>query len=635
MNNKLLTGAGLVFALVLVVAVNMLGSVTFTSARLDLTERKAYTLADGTLQILEKLDEPVTIRLFLSEEIAARTASVTTFANRVRDMLDEFQRHSDGMLRVIIIDPEPFSEEEDRAVGYGLHGIPLDAEGANFYFGLVGTNSTDDEVIVPFLSMEREAFLEYDLAKVLWQLSDIDTKVVGIMSSLPINGIDPQRAMMMGNQAPPAWVVADQIAQLFELRNVGVASTAIPDDIDVLMVVHPKTLTDATLYAIDQYVMRGGRLVLMVDPLSEAEQPDPRNPMAVSRESRFPTLPEAWGFAIDTTKFVGDLQHAMRIRFEHQGQIVAMDFPAWMDLPQGRLADNDTVTSELGKLVFATPGSIRSLGVKGITVTPLVETSDQAMLVDTTALGPGKDPQDVARNYVPGGEVLTVAARVSGRFKSAFPDGPPAQEGQERKAAEEARAAHLSEAKETANMVVVADVDFMEDRFWVQTQNLLGSRLSVPTAGNGSFVINALDSMTGSNDLISVRSRGRYARPFTRVDDIRREAELKFREKEQQLTEELNATEAKLAELSQGTPGGSDALVLSDAGQAEIERFREQKLKIRKELRDVLHKRRKNLEDLEFDLRLFNIGLMPVLIVLAGIAVAAWQVQRRRRSMPA
>lgn len=638
MNNKLLTGVGLITALVLLLAVNMFSSVSFTSARLDLTERQAYTLSEGTLNILGKLDEPVTLRLFLSEKVATETPSVTSYANRVRDMLHEFQRRAGGNIILRIIDPEPFSEDEDRAVGYGLHGIPLDAEGTTFYFGLVGSNATDDEVVVPYMSMEREEFLEYDLAKVLWQLSDIDTKVMGLLSTLPVNGIDPQRAMMMGPNAPPAWVIMDQITQLFEVRPIETTATHIPDDVDVLMLVHPKGFSEQTLYAIDQYVMRGGRLALFYDPFAESEIPPPGPPQpGMSRSSDLGNLLAAWGVAIDTSKFVGDLQHAVRVRFEFQGQMITVDYPAWMDLDADRLADKDTVTSDLGKLMFATPGHIGAATQEGVTITPLVSSTDQAMLIDVATQRPGQDPRILVQEYKPGGEVLTMAARVSGKLKSAFPDGAPKPaEGQQASADEgdKHEHPHLAEAKDDVNMIVVADADFMADRFWVQVQNLLGTRLAVPTNGNGSLVVNSLDSLTGSNDLISVRSRGAHTRPFTRVDDIRRDAELRFREKEQQLTEELRQTEAKLLELSQGSQPGGDALVLSEAQQTEVDRFTQEKLRIRKELRDVLHQRRKDINELEFTLRMVNIGLMPLLVIIAGVLVAVWQVQRRRRAEP-
>ena len=636
MSNKLLTGGGLLVALVLVLAVNMLGSFTVTSVRLDMTERKAYTLSQGTRNILEAIDEPITLRLFLSEKVATRTPSVATYANRVRDMLYEFQRRAGDNLILKIIDPEPFSEQEDRAVGFGLHGIPLDAEGTNFYFGLVGANSTDDEVVVPYLSMEREEFLEYDLAKVVWQLSDIDQKVVGLLSSLPINGMNPRQAMAMRQQPPPPWVVMDQVNQLFEVETLDATLTRVSDSVDVLMVVHPKNLPEAALYAIDQYVMGGGRAVFYLDPHAESDVPNPMMPPQrnQSKASNLGGLPPAWGFEVEPGKFVGDMQHAIPVRFNYRGQMVSIDYPAWIDLPGERFASKDTITAELGKLVFGTAGHIRDTGVEGVTMTPLVQSSSQAMLIGVDRLDPNQDPRAVVRDFVPGGKPFTLAARISGKLKSAFPDGlSQPREGDAASTAQvapETAAKHLAESSESVNLVVVADADFMEDRFWVQVQDLLGTRLAMPSAGNGSLVVNTLDSLTGSNDLISVRSRGRFRRPFQKVEEIRRDAELRFREKEQQLTEQLNQTEAKLVKLSRGNQGG-DGLVLSAEQQQEIERFRSEKIQIRKELREVLHQRRKDLNDLEFNLRLINIALVPLLIVIAGVLVAAWRVQRRRR----
>lgn len=640
MQNKLVSGAGLVVALVALLAVNIYSNLQFTGARIDLTENGAYTLSQGTRNILGAIEEPVILRLFLSEQLARRNPSIASYANRVRDMLFEYQRHADGLVQLEIIDPEPFSEAEDRALSYGLQGIPLDAEGTNFYFGLVGTNSTDGEVVVPYLAPEREAFLEYDLSKVLWQLRDVRTPVVGVISSLPINGMDQRQAMMMGNPGAQPWMVMDQIGQTFDVRDLDGDLTRVPDEVDVLMLVHPKNLPDATLYAIDQFVLGGGRLLLFLDPNAETEQPNPMQPMpGFSRASQLDTLLQAWGIEFDASRFVADLSHALTVRFQREGRLITLEYPAWMELPAARLRDDDIVTGNLGKLVFASPGALSLRADSPLTLTPLVQTSDQAMLVESSMLDPSRDPQDLLRGYQPGGEALVLAARLTGPLTSAFADGAPAPDAEQAPAAEGESSpapaapdavAHLGASTEPVNMLVVADTDFLEDRFWVQVQNLLGSRLAVPTAGNGGLVVNALDNLTGSNDLISVRSRAGFSRPFTRIDDIRREAELRFREKEQELTAELSATEAKLVELEQAKPQDGEALVLSSEQAAEIERFRDQKIAIRKELRDVLHERRSNIEALEFRLRMLNIGLMPLLIVLAGVLVAAWQYQRRR-----
>jgi ABC-type uncharacterized transport system involved in gliding motility auxiliary subunit len=639
MMNKLMSGAGLLLALIALIAVNVFSNISFTGARLDLTENGAFTLTEGTRNTIARIDEPVTLRLFLSERIARETPSVTTYANRVRDMLVEYQRRGGDNIRLEIIDPEPFSEDEDRAVGYGLHAIPLGDEGTNFYFGLVGTNSTDDEIIVPYLNMEREAFLEYDLTKVLWQLLDTKTPVAAVISALPIHGMNQQQAMMMGGAGTKPWMIVEQADQTFDLQTLDLQVNEISADVDVLMVVHPKGLGLPTLYAIDQFVMRGGRLLMFVDPFAEADRPTPMVAQmgGFVRASNPDKLFEAWGIGYDPTKFVGDLQHALTVRFQREGKLITTEYPAWIDLPQNNLSDTDATTSNVGKLVFGSAGALSVKDGSSLKMVALASSSDQAMLMDVSEMDPQRSPADILGAYKPGGEALVVAARFVGDLKSAFPDGPPiaAPKGDGAQPADPAeKSAHLTSTTAPANLIIVADTDMLEDRFWVQVQELLGSRMAVPTAGNGDFAINALDNLTGSNDLISVRSRGRFARPFLRVNEIRQAAEVRFRAKEQQLTDELNSTEAKLVRLETAKPGGGaggDNVVLSEAQEDEIERFRKEKVRVRKELREVLHERRKNINDLEFNLRMLNIGLMPLFIILAGILVAFWQVQRRRR----
>ncbi|MBT6275790.1 MAG: ABC transporter, partial [Chromatiales bacterium] len=330
--------------------------------------------------------------------------------------------------------------------------------------------------------------------------------------------------------------------------------------------------------------------------------------------------------------------HAMKVRFQHQGRLLTIEYPPWIELPQDRLSDDDIVTANLGKLVFASAGALVDQTAEDLTFTPLVSSSDTAALLDVGVIGPGQDPQSLMDTYKPVGKSLVLAARLAGSLNSAFPTGapPPPEASANAKPADDsddkmAPMPHLAKSKEPTNIVVVADTDLLVDRSWVQVQELLGTRLAVPSAGNGSFVINVLDNLTGSNDLISVRSRGRYTRPFTRVDDIRRDAELRFRAKEQQLVEELRTTEQKLLALGKSQPeAGGGELVLSAEQRAEIERFRAEKVRIRKDLRSVLHERSKNIDALESNIRMLNLVLMPLLIVIIGLLVAFWQTQRRR-----
>ncbi|MEE8286897.1 MAG: GldG family protein, partial [Gammaproteobacteria bacterium] len=352
MGTKALSIAGLVVALVLLFAVNILGNTVFTSARVDLTENRLYTLSEGTRNILAGLREPITIRLYLSQRLARNLPAINSYATRIKGLLGEYERASNGMVKVRIIDPEPFSEEEDRAVGYGLSGVPLDGGDEKLYMGLVGTNSIDDEDIIPFLSTSRESFIEYDITRMVYNLSSPELPVIGLLSSLPINGMGPQAALR--GVTAPAWVVMEQVDELFEVQTIESDVSRIPDDVDVLLLVHPKQLSDSTLYAIDQFVLGGGRALVFIDPHSEAEQAPPQAmPMLpASRSSELDKLLTAWGVESEPGKVVGDLQIAAKVRMQREQQILTIDYPVWLNVLPDLFDPDDTVTAELGNITF-------------------------------------------------------------------------------------------------------------------------------------------------------------------------------------------------------------------------------------------------------------------------------------------
>lgn len=654
---KLLTGGGLLLAVALLLAVNILSGTTLKSMRVDLTQSKIYTLSDGTEKILSGLEEPVTLRLYLSEKLATQVPSVKSYAERVKGLLEEYRRKSGGKVNVHLIDPEPFSEEEDRAVGYGLRGVPLDAGEDVLYFGLVGANSTDDEEVIPFLSSSRESFLEYDITKLVHTLSQRKQKVVGLITSLPVDGMTPEAAQR-GMPGQP-WMVIEQARQLFEVRRLGPEIERVDDDVDVLMLIHPKELSDTTLYAIDQFVLAGGRALVFVDAYAEEDRaPGPMGMMmpGPSQSSELSTLLDAWGVAFQTDKVVADLDLAATVRTERDGRMMTLEYPVWMNIPAELIDADDVVTANLGNMTFASAGHLAKADGAGTELLALVQTTDNAALIDPAALDFTADPQDMLRNYSPSGQRYTLAARITGKAKSAFPDGAPAgadanaseadQAGEERgdddssataeaneeNAAKEEAAesnGHLAESKDSINLVLVADTDVLVDRFWVQVQDFLGSRLAVPSAANGSFVVNALDNLTGSGELISVRNRGSFVRPFDKVNELRRTAELNYRQKEQELINRLEAAEQKLVEL-ESSKQGDDALVLSAAQQDEILKFRQEKLRIRKELREVRRQLRQSIETLEGRLKFANIGLVPILIGVGGLIVGLVQMRRRK-----
>ena len=638
MNIRLLTGSGLAVAVVVFFTVNVLSHVAFRSARVDLTEQRLYTLTEGSRNILQGLDEPVTLRLYLSKKLAVELPGIQGYTNRVLELVQEYEQAAGGNLILHVIDPEPFSEEEDRAVGYGLRGVPLDQGNTQFYFGLVGTNATDDRELIPFFQQSREEFLEYDLTKLVYRLGNPKQKVVGLLSTLPMDG-GPQMPFpqALGGSAP--WMIMDSIRELMEVKVLDKAVTDIPEDVEVLMVVHPKQLGDPTLYAIDQFVLRGGRAVAFVDPHSEADRvlPNPQNPMGMQapRNSDLGRVFDAWGIELVDGKVVGDLPLAKKVNFQKQSRIMVADYPVWIDLTPRQLNAEDVVTAKLPNLTMASAGVLRKKEDSATEWTPLVETDDQAMQIEAARLRMMPDVEGLLRDYRPEGEPLTLAARLTGKVKTAFPDGrpeaadadPSGNPGDDKASKQPP---HLAESADPINVIVVADTDMLQDRFWVQVQNFLGQRIGIPTSANNDFVTNALDNLTGSHDLISVRNRGSFSRPFTLVRAIQQEAEMQFRQKEQILQQRLKETERKIQEL-QSRKEDQTTVILSTEQEAALDGFRQELVATRKELRNVQHELQKNIESLENVVKFLNIGLMPLVIAVGGVVFSAYTMRRRLR----
>ena len=637
MNVRFLTGSGLGLALVLFFAVNVFSNVALRSARFDLTDQNLYTLSEGTQKILEDLEEPITLRFYLSKKLATSLPGINSYAIRVLELLQEYEQKADGQLTLRVIDPEPFSEDEDRAVAYGLKGIPLNNGNVQFYFGLVGTSSTDDQEIIVFFQPDREEFLEYDVTKLVYQLAHPKQKVVGLLSTLPLQG-GAVRAFPPGQGMNPPWLIFDTVGQMMDIQTLDTGVTDIPDDVDVLMVVHPKKLSDSTLYAIDQFVLRGGRALVFVDPHSEAEQsaPNPMNPMAMQgpRNSDLGPVFAAWGIELAPGKVVGDLPLAKKVNFQKQSRYVVADYPVWIDLTSQHLHPDDVVTAKLPNLTMASAGILRKKEGSAIELTPLVQSDDQAMQIETSRIQFLPDVEGLLRTYRPEGEKFTLAARITGKVKTAFPDGKPAapkEDDQDVPKPESPVRPHLAESAESINVIVVADTDLLQDRFWVQVQNFLGQRIGIPTAANGNFVTNALDNLTGSNDLISIRTRGSYSRPFTLVRVLQQEAEQRFRQKEQMLQQRLKDTERKIRDLQKDKEDQS-TVILSTAQQEELDRFRQELVATRKELRSVQHELQKDIEGLESVVKFMNIGLMPLVIAIGGVMMSAYRIRRRQSS---
>lgn len=638
-NRRILAFVALALSAILLVSVNILARNLFPGARLDLTQDRLYTLSPGTRDLLRGLTEPITLRFYLSERLVREAPAYGSYAARVRDMLEEYAGASGGKLKIEAFNPEPFSSVEDRAVAYGLQGVPIDQGGEQVYFGLVGVNTTDDEEKIPFFQPDREPFLEYDLTRMVQQLSRPKQRSIGLISSLPLDG-DSQP---MSPQANPGLMVMEQIRQQFLVKTLAPDLAEIPSDVEALMIVHPVGLPPRTLYAIDQFMLKGGKALVAVDPHAETsavkgQQMMMRGMPPMPTASDLDELFAKWGVKLAPGVVVGDRRLARRVNAGAGTRMQAADYLPWISVPAENLSRTDPVTSQISTINFASAGILDQVEGAKTKFEPLIVSSATSMRLPVERVKAFQpDVLGMLRSFQSGGKPLTLAARVSGEAETAFPDGPPKAEAKPDAPPEPAPAGEQMK-RGTVNAIIVTDTDFLEDRFWVQTQQFFGQRLAVPNASNADFVVNALDNLTGSSALISLRSRGISDRPFVKVREIQQQAESQFREKEQALTEKLKEIETKLTELrgrerpgsEKDKPAGSGILTAEQT--KAIEEGRAQLLETRSELRDVQRSLREDIESLQGQVRFVNIGLAPILVSIIALILGLLRVARRRRA---
>lgn len=609
MKKLMYSGVGLLLIAVAFLAFNMLSALGLGNLRLDLTEQKLYTISEGTERILGELDEPINLYFFYSDKAARDLPVLRNYAMRVQEMLKAYERAADGKIRLHIIDPEPFSENEDRAAAFGLQAVPVSQGGEQIYFGLAGTNAVDDKQIIPFFPLDQEEFLEYQLSQLVQGLAKPERPVIGLLSGLQLNGgFD-----MMARQPTAPWMVMEEVRQLFKIASLKIGIDRIPDDVSVLLLVHPKSLPEATLYAIDQFVLRGGKLLVFVDPLSEADNSQPMLPGDDGdKASDLEPLFKAWGLRMMPHQVLGDGAYALSVSMG-QGQRPARH-AAWLALPQRAMSQDDVATAGLESINIATAGILEPLEGAGTRFVPLLQSSEYAMPFGVERFTMLANPEELIRELEPTGERYTIAARISGPAQTAFPDGIEGQKDG-------------LKAADNINVIAVADTDLLSDRMWVQVQDFFGQRMPQPFADNAGFAINALDNLSGSDALISVRSRGRFSRPFEVVEALQREAEAQFRVKEEDLQQRLAETDQKLASLQQQDP--AKALELSPEQQAAVQQFIAEKLRIRKELREVRFQLNADIEALGRTLKLVNILAVPLLLTFGVLLLWLW---RRRKA---
>ena len=539
-----------------VIAVSLLIGVLLISflpsLRIDLTEDNLYTLSDGTRNIVSNLQQPIELMFFYSDSAIEDVPQIRSYGNRVQELLQEIVIASNGNLRLSVIDPEPFSEEEDLATQYGIRAVPVTQGGEGVYFGLVVAQDAEAEIpfqmriseTMPLVRPDQEEFLEYEFMKLITQVDNPDRSIIGLVTDLDIDGgFDP-----LSGQGTQQWMIMDLVRQLYEVQRVDITGETIDEEIDILMVVHPQSLSEQMLYAIDQFVMRGGSTLLFLDPNADSmvSRSPQGNLIPAGMSSELPGLLEAWGIEFDNSKVLADNELALRVMMG-QGQRPVPHL-GMLGVQRNFLTQGDIITNRLETINFSSTGAIAEAEGSNTDFEPLIVSSADAMLMDRTFIESVTDPSVLFDEFESVEQSFVIAARISGIIESAFPDGRPIAEEESEEATigveegdattevevtednsadeviaieddmeieEEPFPEHIASSNGVVSIVAFADTDVLSDRMWVQVTQFLGQRIPQPFANNGDIVINALENLSGGADLSSIRSRGRYSRPFT------------------------------------------------------------------------------------------------------------------------
>ncbi|TBR38801.1 MULTISPECIES: GldG family protein [Dyella] len=615
--------AALALLVVVFIMLTLASSRWMRVGRFDLTSDHLYTLTPGTIQIVDKLHAPLKLTLYFSEHSTRDLPQLRSYEQRVREMLQEMVARSHGKLRLQVVDPVPYSDDEAAAEGNGLSPISGGTNGERVFFGLVGTtlsggSDADNEndlhpgaktLPIPLFDPARETFLEYDIAKLLYELNEPRKPMIGLISTLPVQG-NP----VIGEEP---WTIIRQLGQLFEVKPLDASKlTVVPNDIQVLLLIHPKRLSDAAQYAIDQYVLRGGHLVVFVDPDAELDNTPFVDSAGVmdDHNSDLKRLFTTWGVLYDSQKVVLDRSRALRIELADNS---ATNHPAMLGLGGQELNHDDVITASLQRINLSSVGYFDlAQGTESRLVPLLQSTTDAEVVAAQRVRESTADPNALMDNYRADGLHYVIAARLRGAFPSAFPEkaGQPG---------------HLTHAASNAEVILVADTDLLSDRLWVSySQSLLGPLQLSALANNGDFVTNLADNLSGSSALLSIHGRTSSQRPFTRVQALQAAADQKFLAKKQELQRELAVTRSRLSELQPAKAARGEAI--SAEQRSEIEQFLQRQLAINKELRDVQHQLNAEIDALGMRLKFINIVLVPALITLFGLAYG-WRRSRRSR----
>jgi ABC-type uncharacterized transport system involved in gliding motility auxiliary subunit len=627
LETTLYSTGGVLALLAVLIAVNFI--VSAFNLRIDLTEGDVYTLSPGTRQVLAKLQAPVRLRLYYSQGSEAVPVGLKTFAKRVEDLLNEYRTAGRGKVIVEKFNPEPDSDAEDSAQLDGIEGQLTNA-GEKFYLGL-SISFLDQKAAIPVLAPERERLLEYDITRGIAQVGESKKPVVGVMSALPVMGrsLDPIRKQ----QPTEPWVLIQEMKKIFEVKEIKLDAARIDDDIKVLLVIHPRNLPEETEYAIDQYVLRGGKLIAFVDPYAYFDQqPDLQNPFGGNQagQSTFYNLFKAWGIDVDMGKVIADLTFA-------SGAGPRL-LPTLLSLNTQALNMDDVVASQVGTLLIPFGGAFKGKPADGLTQTVLARTSKNSMPVDLIIATLSGEPS--TRGFQPSGEEMPLAIRLTGKFHSAFPEGKPKpylpprmdkKKGAAEKKEEAKAEPHLKQSAEENSVVLVADVDLLSDGAAVEIQEVFGQRVAVPRNGNLALALGFVEQLSGDSALISLRSRASFSRPLTVIREMEARAQQQYLGKIKELEDSLNQVQENLQKIQKSKAGVTSSILTAEQ-QTELENFRKKAAETRRVLKELRKNLRVETDSLEFITKVVNIGLVPLLVALAGLGLA---LAKRRKIRPA
>jgi ABC-type uncharacterized transport system involved in gliding motility auxiliary subunit len=621
---------------VILIAVNVLAGVF--KERVDLTKERAFTLSPGTRAILSKLDTPVKIRFYCTQgEPSTESLFLRTYSKHVEDLLAEYRQAAHGKITIEKYDPQPDSDAEDSARLDGVEGQMM-RNGEKFYLGLAVVQ-LDEKEAIPFLDPNRERQLEYDLSRAITRVGTPEKPVIGIMSPLPVFGMPSNPMMMrMGQQGQQPWIIVNELKNDFNVQRVGMDVDKIDDAIKLLMVIHPREITDKAQFAIDQFIMRGGKLIAFLDPLPMMDTKE-QNEMLGSMPntgSSLDKLLKAWGLSFDTSKVVADMNYKMQLAGRN-GQ--PQDAPAVMAVTGDGLNSDDIVTSQIDNVWLPYAGAFTGTPVQGLKESVMIRSTKDSQLVD--GFMAHLSGENVMKEFKPSGIQYALAVRLTGKFKTAFPGGPPEDKKEDnktdaekkdgdKKPDEKKNVDFLKETKADNTVILVGDADMLYDRVALQPmQTLFGTAYS-PANGNLSFAQNAIEQLTGDSNLIGVRSRATVSRPFTRVKAIEAAANEKFQSEIKQLEDSASEAQRKVNELQQQKKDKDQRFILSPEQQTELANLRKQEVETRKHLKQVQKNLRKEVVSLQNTVKWVNILAVPIAVMASGIVIAV--IKRKKTS---